>query len=133
MAYTSIDTTKPDPTSQNITAFAQSVRDNVEGLLDLLVGAMSIGAPIIGWTMAVSTGTYALPTQLTYSKYGDTQKKVRVNITYDGSNRRSTVNLQKTSNGGTNWDYVAFNGGTKLTWAYDGATTNVVSITAGTV
>lgn len=133
MAYTDIDTTLPDPSTQSISDFGSSVRANVEGLLDILVASMSVNVPVPGWTMAVTTGTYALPTVLTYTKYGDTNKKVRVTRTYDGSNRLSTVTIEKTLNGGTNWDFVDFNGANKLTWAYDGSTTNVVSITAGAV
>lgn len=132
MAYTDIDITKPDASTQSISDFAQSTRDNVEGLFDLLVGAMLSGAPIVGWTMAVTSGTYALPTQLTYTSYYSANKKVRVNITYDGSDRRATVTMEKTSDGGSNWYYVDYAGANKLTYAYDGTSTNLTSITAGT-
>ncbi len=57
MTYQAFDATKPDATTQNGTQFAQSTRDNIRALRDLIV----TGA-IFGWSTTLSGGSPEQPT-----------------------------------------------------------------------
>ena len=113
MAYTEFDSTKPDLATQSITNYSASVKGNDIALLDQLV---TVGQ-LPGWDYAVTGGTTDKPTQIIYT-YSATIK-VRVNMTYDGSDRISTFKAQKTINGST-WDDMSYNGKDTATFAYDG-------------
>jgi len=124
MAYTPIDVTKPDATTQNITQSFASMRTNEEFLLDQMV--MFGFAP--GWNMAVSS-PYDLPLLVTFTKAGDTNRRVRMHYTYDGSNRVSTFRAEKMTNG-ADWEKIYFVSSYDLvTYSYDGTTGAVVSST----
>lgn len=63
MAYDLFDPTLPDPSSENITSFGQSVRDNQAALRDAV-----IAGAFAGWDMTPSGGTAEQPATLTYDK-----------------------------------------------------------------
>lgn len=124
MAYTPIDVTLPNQSTQNITNAFSSIRTNDEFLLDQMV--MFGFCP--GWNEAVSA-PYDLPTTIVFTKASDSNRKVRLNYTYDGSNRVSTFRAEKMTDGAT-WEKIYFVSNYDLvTYTYDGTTGCVVSST----
>lgn len=79
MAYTQIDTSKPDPTTQNITDFSTSVRNNIRTLRDNL-----IAGTLVKWSavVTVGTGTAEQPQYITHSNMLVTNEKIRETITW---------------------------------------------------
>lgn len=114
MAYTEFDRTKPDE-SEGIVAYSSDIRTNDEALLDLLVmyGMMP------GWDFDVTGGTNDLPTEITFTYSANI--KIKQIITYDGSNRVSTFKAQKTTDAGSNWYDISYNGKETATYTYDGS------------
>lgn len=116
MAYSPLDITLPNQTTQNVTNAFTSIRTNDEALLDQLcaLGQMP------GWNYDVTGGTNEYPTEIKYTKSTDANRIVRVTLTYDGSNRVSTMKVAKTTNGST-WEKVSYDGKDLCTYAYDGS------------
>lgn len=75
MTYAAFDPTKPDPSSQGITAFGQSIRNNMLAIRDAVV----MGGGFFGWAMAASGGTAEQPATLTYSSGAE---RVRATLTW---------------------------------------------------
>ena len=113
MTYTAFDPAKPDPSSQSITEFGQSDRDNAKALRDAIIAA----AGFFGWPLAVSGGTAEQPTTFTYSK---STERVRATVTWGTSGGEAgsptTVLYEYSSNSGSAYDPI----GTK-TNTYDGS------------
>lgn len=63
MAYTAFDGSKPDPTTQGITAYSQSVRDNEQALRDAV-----IAGALAGFNMTQSGGTAEQPANILFTK-----------------------------------------------------------------
>lgn len=63
MAYTQFDPAKPDPATQNITAFAASVRTNLAAIRDIA----ALGAAP-GWNYSWWGGTAEKPSGMLWSK-----------------------------------------------------------------
>ena len=114
MAYTEFDGTKPDPATQSISQFGSSTRGNDLALMDQLIAL----GQLPGWDYSVTGGTTAKPTQVTYTFSASI--KVRVNMTYDASDRMVTMKAQKTIDG-TNWDDMSYGGKDTATFSYDGS------------
>jgi hypothetical protein len=115
MAYTPLDVTKPDETTQGITAFSSSVRTNDEAILDQLVS----GGSMPGWDYAVTAGTTDAPTEIVLTKTDDSNRKIRITYTYSGG-LVATMKAAKTTNGGSNWDKITYAGKDLCTLTYDG-------------
>lgn len=101
MAYEHFDETTPNGT-QSGTAFAQSTRDNLLAMRDMIVmGCMP------GWAMAATGGTADQPTTLTYSR---TTERIRATITWGttggASGNPQSVAFDYSANGGADWDAV---------------------------
>ena len=75
MTYAAFDATKPDPSSQGITAFGQSIRDNMKAIRDAAI----MGGGFYGWNLAVAGGTAEQPATLTYAKGTE---RVRTSLTW---------------------------------------------------
>ena len=110
MAYTAFDATKPDATTQNGTQLAQSTRDNMKALRDMVVaGTLS------GWPASVTGGTPEEPTTVTHSK---STERIRETITW-GTTGGATGNPQTIL-----YEYSANSGGTydaigTITYTFD--------------
>jgi hypothetical protein len=116
MAYTPFDHTKPDQSAQNITQAFTSIRGNDEALLDQLV----TGGQLPGWNYDVTGGTNAQPTEITLTKSTDSNRKIRIYLTYDGSGNVLTFRAAKTTNGST-YDKMTYDGKDQCTLTYDGS------------
>jgi hypothetical protein len=114
MAYTPLDVTKPDNTTQNITQSYTSIRTNDEALLDMLV----ILGMVPGWDYSYTTGTADAPTTIYWTKSTNTNVKIRAIVTY-ASGRVETMTFAKTTNNST-YDAMVNNGENKVTFVYDG-------------
>jgi hypothetical protein len=100
MAYTAFDPTEPDPSTQNITEFGQSVQDNQAALRDAVVGGT-----MAGWAMTPSGGTAEQPAVITYAK---STERVKIDLTW-GSSGGADGNVTQavfsySSNSGTDYD-----------------------------
>lgn len=110
MAYTAFDGSKPDPTTQGITAYSQAIRDNEQALRDAVVaGAMA------GWDMAQSGGTAEQPASIFFTKSAEI---VKLELTWGssgGENGNVTqIVLKYSSNGGGAYDTIG-----TATFTYD--------------
>ena len=113
MTYAAFDPAKPDASSQNITQFAQSARDNAKAIRDACI----LGGGFPGWALAISGGTAEQPTTFVYSK---SSERVRATLTWgtvggEAGNPTSTL-FEYSSNSGSSYDPI----GTK-TNTFDGS------------
>ncbi len=110
MSYTAFDGSKPDPTTQGITAFASSTRDNLEALRDAVVAGI-----MPGWNLSASGGTVDEPAAWIYAKGSE---RVKLELTWGttgGEDGNVTVMVMKySSDSGSNYDTVG-----TATFTYD--------------
>ena len=89
---------EPNPTSsQTGPAFAQSTRDNLLAVRDMVtMGIMP------GWSMATSGGSAAEPAVITYSNTVVTTERLRATVTWSSGNP-TTIVYDYSANSGTDW------------------------------
>ncbi len=114
MAYTQLDLTKPDQTSQNITTYSASIRTNDEAMLDQLI---TVGM-MPGWDYSYTAGTADAPTTIFFTKKSNTNYKIRGTFTYGGDGV-TTMMFEKTTDG-TNYDKMKYDGYDTMTITYSG-------------
>lgn len=115
MAYEHFDETTPNGT-QSGTAFAQSTRDNLLAMRDMIVmGCMP------GWALAATGGTADQPTTLTYSR---TTERIRAVIAWGAvggaAGNPESIAYSYSANSGTDWDAI---GTETITYDADGNVT----------
>lgn len=76
MAYPPFDATKPDATTQTLTAMGQSERDNIKALRDALAAT---GGVVQGFNFSKSGGTASQPAQLFWKRGAEW---IRVDLTW---------------------------------------------------
>ena len=118
MPYTQFDPAKPDAATQNITAFAASVRTNLAAIRDIA----ALGAAP-GWNYSWSGGTADNPTTMLWSKGTERLRATCTWGTTGGATDNLTVAVFAYSADGTTYDTI----GTQAI-AYD-ASGNVTSTT----
>lgn len=100
MPYTAFDGSKPDPSTQSLTAMAASERENLAALRDAVVaGAMA------GWNMAQSGGTAEQPDNVIFSK-GTERVKLALTWGDTGGEDGNVTDLvmSYSSDSGSNYD-----------------------------
>jgi hypothetical protein len=110
MAYTQLDVTKPDHTTQNGTQMLQSIRDNIAALRNADIAGLT------GWTYSQSGGTAIQPAVVLYTS-GVFQIKLTLTWgTTGGANGNVTaVTAEYSQDSGGTWDTVE----TRSSMTYD--------------
>lgn len=114
MAYTALDTSKPDAATQAGTAFGSSARSNLVAIRDC-IAAMGMAQ---GFDYSTSGGTAAEPAQLYFKR---STEWIKVVLTWSGGNVTKAAFYYSSNSGGL-YDGMADAGGKYvLTLTYDGS------------
>lgn len=110
MAYVPLDLTKPDASTQSISAMGTSTRQNLAALRDAVVAGI-----LVGWDMTPSGGTAEQPATLTYAKGTERVKAVLTWGSSGGADGNVTQAVYSySSNSGSSYDTMG-----TLTISYD--------------
>lgn len=119
MAYTNFDATKPNAATQNGTAFAQSTRDNLSAIRDMVIA----GVPF-WWNISFAGGTAEQREQIFYN---NGTQWIRGNITY-GTTGGATDNVTTIVYAYSSNNQATYDGITTMNVTYD-TNGNVTAVT----
>ncbi|AUN95868.1 hypothetical protein [Pseudazoarcus pumilus] len=100
--YTHFDPARPDPVTENITQFAEGIRENLAAIRDMVVGGMALG-----WSYAPAGGSAEQPETLTWAKGTE---RIRASLTWGvtgGEAGNVTAALfEYSADSGDTWDAI---------------------------